>query len=148
MFRRLRKSDKIEILEKLPLFEECTQQELGQLATITVDAERPAGTLLTRQGRAGGLMFIIVDGQADVIAGAPGNGEKVIGQLGAGDVVGELSLIDGQARSASVRAVTDVHLLQIASDDFSALVNDSPKFVHNLLRALSLKVRQMDALAT
>ena len=62
------------------------------------------------------------------------NGYIEIGRLGPGDVVGELSLIDGQVRSASVRAITDVRVLEIASDDFRTLVNTSPNFVRNLLR--------------
>jgi CRP-like cAMP-binding protein len=89
---------------------------------------------------------VIIDGQAEVLSGTSGRKEKVIGKLGPGDVVGELSLIDGQGRSASVRAVTPVQLLEITSDDFRSLVDSSPKFVRNLLRALSLRVRQMDAL--
>lgn len=140
MYRRLLKRDKVDILERLPLFETCSQRELGDLASITVESDRSAGQYLTYEGRDGGLMFVIVDGEAEVIAG-----KKVIGQLGRGDVVGELSLIDGRARSASVRAVTDVHLLEINSDDFNRMVIDHPKFVRNLLRALSLKLREMDA---
>ena len=101
-------------------------------------------------------MFFIVDGQAEVLAGGDENasvsvaadGVKVIGRLEAGDVVGELSLIDGQVRSASVRAVTDVRLLEIVSDDFNALVHRSPSFVFSLLKALSLRVREMDLLTS
>ena len=63
-------------------------------------------------------------------------------------MVGELSLIDGQARSASVRALTDVRVLEINADDFATLFKQSPKFVRNLLRALSMKVREMEALSS
>ncbi|HWE57741.1 MAG TPA: cyclic nucleotide-binding domain-containing protein [Acidimicrobiales bacterium] len=144
MAKRLRKQDRIELLGHLMLFETCTQKELGQIASIMVEAERPAGAYLTREGQDGGLMFIIVEGTANVVAG---NG-KVLGRLKAGDVVGELSLIDGQARSASVVATSPVHVLEIAADDFNRLVHESPKFVKALLRSLSIRVRQMDSLTS
>ena len=139
-----RREPGIELLGQLMLFESCTKKELGQIASIMVEAERPAGTFLTREGKDGGLMFIIVDGTADVVAG---NGQ-VLGKLKAGDVVGELSLIDGKVRSASVVASSPVQLLEIVADDFKQLVQRSPKFVHALLRSLSLRVRQMDTLSS
>jgi CRP-like cAMP-binding protein len=139
MQSRIRKQEKVEILSHLSLFESCSQRELGQIATISVEAHRPAGTLLTREGQTGGLLFVIIDGKAEV----SGSGKR-LGELGPGDVVGELSLIDGQVRSASVRATTDVHVLEIASDEFRKLVDKHPKVVRNLLRAMSQRIRNMD----
>ena len=149
MPKRLRKDEKIERLARLPLFESCTRRELGDIASIMVETERPAGTYLTREGQAGGLMFVIVEGEAEVVTGAAPTGgrTRVIRRLQPGDPFGELSLIDGHTRSASVRASTDVRLLEIAADDFYKLVDRSPKFVRNLLRALSLRVRETEALA-
>lgn len=154
MPNRLRKAEKVEVLGRLPLFESCTKRELGEIASIMVEAERAAGSYLTREGQDGGLMFVLVAGQAEVVAGDDGsapksaNGARVIGRLQAGDVIGELSLIDGHARSASVRAVSDVRVLEIASDDFYQLVERSPSFVRSLLKALSLRVREMDLLTS
>jgi CRP/FNR family cyclic AMP-dependent transcriptional regulator len=148
MSMRMRKEDKIEVLASLPLFESCTKRELGDIASIMIEVERPAGTYLTREGQDGGLMFVVVDGRAEVLAHDGDRNHKVIGRLGSGDVVGELSLIDGRARSASVRSVTDVRLLEIVQDDFNRLVHRSPKFVRNLLRSLSLRVRQAEALTS
>jgi CRP-like cAMP-binding protein len=139
---RLLKQDKIDLLARLPLFETCSQRELGQVASATVDTHRPAGTVLTREGQIGGVLFVLVEGRADVVRGG-----RRIQKLGPGDVVGELSLIDGQARSASVVATTDVHVLELTYKDFKKLVDKSPHFVRNLLRALSQRIREMDALA-
>jgi CRP-like cAMP-binding protein len=139
MVSRFLKRDKVEVLSQLPLFDTCSRRELGQVASISVDANRSAGTFLTREGRDGGLLFVILEGEAEVR-----RGNTVIGTLRAGDVVGELSLIDGEARSASVRAVTDVHVLEIAADDLRGLVRTSPKIARNLLRALSLRIRDTE----
>lgn len=139
MVTRFLQRDKIDILSRLALFETCTKRELASIASKTVDTERPAGSILTREGRDGGLMFVILDGQAEVERDG-----KVLKRLGPGDVIGELSLIDGLPRSANVRAVTDLRVLELAGDDFRSLANGSPKFVQNLLRSLSLRIRDMD----
>ncbi|MGH9057240.1 MAG: Crp/Fnr family transcriptional regulator [Acidimicrobiales bacterium] len=133
------KRDKAAVLSRLPLFEECSARELGRLASLTVESGQPAGTMLTREGRDAGLMFVIVDGEAEVLSDG-----QVLARIGPGDVVGELSLIDGRARSASVRAVTDVDVLELAADDFRSVVDSSPAFVRNLLRAMSVRIRETD----
>lgn len=154
MATRLRKEEKAELLGRLPLFENCSKRDLGEIASIMVEARKPAGSYLTREGQDGGLMFVLVEGEAEVLAGedqgspGPGGGRRVIGRLRSGDVLGELSLIDGHARSASVRAVSDVTVLQIVSDDFRELVQRSPSFVMSLLKALSLRVREMEILTS
>jgi CRP/FNR family cyclic AMP-dependent transcriptional regulator len=149
MATRLRKQDKVDLLASLPLFETCTRQELGDIASIMVESERPAGAVLTREGQDGGLMFVLVEGTADVLAGGQkGPKRRVVGKLKAGDPVGELSLIDGQARSASVVASSPVVLLELTSDDFRRLVHRSPKFVKALLRSLSMKVREIESLTS
>lgn len=143
MAKRLRKDEKVDMLGRLMLFESCTRKELGQIAAIMTEAERPPGTYLTREGRDGGVMFLLVEGTADVVS----DGKK-LGRLGAGEVVGELSLIDGRTRSASVVASSPVHVLQLVSDDFRQLIDKSPNFVKALLRSLSARVREMDALTS
>lgn len=150
MATRLRKEEKVELLGRLPLFENCSRKDLAGIASIMVEARRPAGAYLTREGQDGGLMFVIAEGEAEVLAGGDGEpcAPRVIGRLGAGDVVGELSLIDGHVRSASVRAVSDVTVLEIVSDDFKELVHRSPSFVMSLLKALSLRVREMEMLTS
>lgn len=142
MAKRIRKDEKIELLARLPLFEDCTKKELGEISALMAEVERPAGAYLTREGKDGGLLFVLVDGSAQVVAGDG----KVIGRLREGDVIGELSLIDGKTRSASVVATTDVRMLTLASDDFFKVVRRSPNFVRNLLRALSLRVRDAEEL--
>ncbi len=88
---------KIELLGHIPLFATCSKRQLGQVAALTVPAELKKGTVMTRQGAAGGLAFIIVTGRAEMLR----DGKRRV-LLGPGDVVGELSLIDGEPRSATV----------------------------------------------
>lgn len=139
MVTRFLQRDKIAVLSRLALFETCTKRELSAIASAMVDTERPSGAILTREGRDGGLMFVIIDGEAEVERDG-----TVIKRLGPGDVIGELSLIDGLPRSANVKAATDVRVLELTREDFIHLANQSPKFLLNLLRSLAMRIRDMD----
>ncbi|HLI02596.1 MAG TPA: cyclic nucleotide-binding domain-containing protein [Acidimicrobiales bacterium] len=136
---RFGKNDKVDVLAKLPLFARCSRRELGRIADICVEEEKKAGSVLTHEGQAGGVAFVIVEGDAEVR-----QGRRVLGSVGPGEVIGELALIDGRPRSASVHATTDLRVLEISSDDFSTLLDDMPHFTRNLLVSLSLRIRQMD----
>ncbi|HLX89955.1 MAG TPA: cyclic nucleotide-binding domain-containing protein [Acidimicrobiales bacterium] len=132
-----------ELLEQIPLFSACNQRELAQVAALTVPAEFPAGSVLTRQGASGGLAFVIATGSAEVVRGG-----RRLARLGPGDVVGEMSLIDGEPRSATVRALTDMEVLEISADDLRRLLRRAPTVVRKLLEALSERVRAADRLST
>ncbi len=127
----------------MSLFSTANQRELGQVAALTVPGELPAGSVLTRQGTAGGLAFVIAEGKAEVL-----RGEKRLATLGPGDVVGELSLLDGEPRSATVRALTDMEVLQISSQDLNRLLRKAPSVRRKLLEALAERLREADRMPT
>src|SRR5579862_651146 len=131
------------LLAKMELFSTTSQRQLGQVANLTVPAQFPAGSVLTRQGQAGGLAFVIASGKAEVLRGG-----RRMARLGPGDVVGEMSLIDGQPRSATVKAVTDMEVLEISSQDLRRLLRKAPSVMRKLLEALSIRLREADRLPT
>ncbi|MHB8438741.1 MAG: cyclic nucleotide-binding domain-containing protein [Acidimicrobiales bacterium] len=137
------RSRKMELLAQMDLFSTCSQRELGQVATATVPASFPAGAILTRQGQSGGLAFVIAEGRAKVQRQG-----KTLARLGPGDVVGELSLIDGEPRSATVVADSDVEVLEISAEDLNRLLRKAPSVQRKLLEALSIRVRSADLLPT
>ncbi|HXQ61223.1 MAG TPA: cyclic nucleotide-binding domain-containing protein [Acidimicrobiales bacterium] len=137
------KARKSELLAQMPLFSTCSRRQLAQLTPLTVADTLPAGTVLTRQGAAGGIAYILASGQAEVLQ----TGRR-LALLGPGDIVGELSLIDGKPRSATVKAVTDLEVLEIDSRDLTRLLRKAPAVTRNLLEALALRLRQADALST
>jgi CRP-like cAMP-binding protein len=134
---------RIELLGRMPLFSACSQRELGQVAALTVPAELKKGTVLTREGAAGGLAFIIATGRAEVTRRG-----KRLARLGPGDVVGELSLIDGEPRSATVTALSDLEVLELDRRDLLKLMRKAPSVVRKLLESLSQRLREVDALPT
>ena len=113
------------------------------MAALTVAAELKNGAVLTRQGATGGLAYVIAKGRAEVSR----NG-KMLAMLGPGDVVGELSLIDGGPRSATVRARTDLAVLEIDGRDLNRLLKKAPSVVRKLLEALAGRLRDTDAMAS
>jgi CRP/FNR family cyclic AMP-dependent transcriptional regulator len=135
----LRKPEKIEVLSALALFEHCTKKDLAALATVSVDESFPPGAVLTREGQLGGLAYVLLAGSAT----ARRRGRK-LATLGAGAVVGELSLIDGGPRTATVTADEALEVLAINADDFRRLVVHSPRFTVALLRTLAGRIRDAD----
>ena len=98
--RPANKREKVRLLAPLSLFEDCTQKELAKVADISVEGSFAPDAVLTREGQEGGLLYVVIDGEAVVSR----RGRR-IGTLGPGEVIGELSLIDGGPRSAEVRAI-------------------------------------------
>ena len=137
------KARKIGLLRQIPLFATCSQRELGEVAALTVEAEFEKGAILTREGQSGGIAFVIAAGTADVV-----RGDKRLARLGEGDVVGEMSLIDGRPRSATVYATSDLQVLEISAADLQRLLKRAPSVLRKLLEAMSLRLREMDALVT
>ncbi|MGI8491163.1 MAG: Crp/Fnr family transcriptional regulator [Acidimicrobiales bacterium] len=127
---------KVEVLGRLALFEDCSKQELERVAEVSVETTLKQGTILTHKGKVGGLVYVVLDGEAEVTSG-----DQRIGTVGPGDVAGELSLIDGQPRSAEVRATSDMRVLEINVDDFRQLMEKAPRFVQSMMRALAARIR-------
>ncbi len=129
---------KVERLKRAPLFEGLSRKELVQLARMTDDVEVPAGRVLCKEGDIGREFFVLVDGKVDVAK----NGRRVA-RLGAGDFVGEISLLEQTPRSATVTATTPLRFFVLTSRDFRQLVEDNPGVERKVLRALARRVLEL-----
>jgi len=134
-----KQEDKIERLKEVPLFEECSQRQLRSVARIARGFDVAAGTVLTRAGEPGDEFFLIIDGtaRADV-----STDRHVL--LHPGEFFGEMSLLDGGPRSATVVADTSARLLVISRRHFSALLRDVPGLTQTILVTLSRRVREAE----
>jgi CRP-like cAMP-binding protein len=133
---RVSQDSKIDRLEEVPLFEGCTRRQLRAVARIAEVLEVPAGTVLTKSGDPGEAFFLILDGRVRVEVSA----RKRL-RLGPGEFFGEMSLLDGGPRTATVAADTDVRVLVIARRDFSLLLTKVPDLGRNLLVVLVKRLR-------
>jgi CRP-like cAMP-binding protein len=130
---------RIEHLRRVPLFHECTDEELRRIGDISRIVEAPARTVVTEMGAPGDSFFFIIDGRVSV--------QTTVGlsdPLVPGDFFGEMSLLDGEPRSATVTAVTDLRLLVVSRSHFWRLLNETPDLVRRILVVLSRRVRRLE----
>ena len=137
-----RQEDKIERLKEVPIFEGCSPRQLRSVAKIARIFDVAAQTILAQAGEPGDEFFLIMDGSARVEVSAE-QGRL----LRPGEFFGEMSMLDGRARSATVVADTPVRLLVISRQHFSKLLRDVPGLTQTLLVTLSKRVRQAEELA-
>ena len=140
---RCRRSEKVDLLGKIPLFGRLTQRQLNAVAKHVDEVQLRKGAVLAKQGAQGLEAIIIVDGRARV----EGDG-RTLAELGPGDVVGEMSVIDGKPRSATVIAETPMNLLVLHRRDFMSVLETVPGFQRRLLVTLCERVRQADQALT
>lgn len=131
----LRKNAKIELIKRVPLFERLSKRELEEIARLADELDLPAGRNLTTEGAAGREFVVLAEGTADVSK----NG-RTINRLGAGDFLGELALVTGRPRSATVRTTSSARLLVITSAAFRRLMRDMPSIQAKVLDAVASRL--------
>ena len=103
------------------LFSDLDHAELAEVARLAEPFGLPAGDLLFRQGDRAEQLYVLEAGRLEIVARLPGDREMLLSQVGAGDVLGELSLVAGGTRTASARAVETTRGLLISRDAFGRL---------------------------
>jgi CRP/FNR family transcriptional regulator, cyclic AMP receptor protein len=141
MRSRVPKSE-LDMLARVPLFANCTQRELREIASLGTELEIPEGVELTKEGATGREFFLVIDGEADCEV----NGTTVA-VLGPGDFFGELALLDGGPRTATVTAVTPARVIVHNSAEFASLLLASPSIALKLLQNLTTRLRDLQAAA-
>jgi CRP/FNR family transcriptional regulator len=131
------------VLERVPLFTDLGRRELMRLAATCVERDYSAGTYLVRQGQPGVGLFVIVSGHAKVSQEQAGS-SRDLGQLGPGDVFGEMALLDDLPRSASVVATDQVRALLLPVYDFRAALREDGDMCIRLLAVLSRRLRRAE----
>ena len=131
--------EKIDRLQEVPIFQGCTARQLRAVARITGVFDAPAGTALTRAGEPGREFYFILDGSARVEVSP----RKRL-HIGPNDFFGEMSLLDGEPRSATVVAETPLRVLVISGKHFEALLKEVPELARNIMATLSRRVRQAE----
>ena len=131
----LRKNAKIELLKRVPLFERCSKKELGEIAALADELDLPAARNLTSQGTAGFEFIVLVEGEADVVRGV-----RKVTTLGPGDFVGEIALVTGEPRTATVKTRGPSRILVITASGFRQLMKDVPSIKDKVLEAVTRRL--------
>jgi len=131
----LRKDAKVELLQRVPLFERCSRRELQEIAGLADELDVPAGRTLTTEGRTGYEFVVIVDGTASVKR----KGRR-INTLRSGDFLGEIALVTGTPRTATVATTSQSRVLVLTARDFRRLLRDTPAIQLKVLEALAARL--------
>ena len=135
---RLRKDAKMAVLGEIPLFERCSRRQLARIAAIAREVQYPAATPVVQQGKQGSDFFVVVDGEADVRRGA-----RKLATLKAGNFFGEIALVTGSRRTATVTTGTPMRALVIARRDFRKLLQDSPDLQLKILEEIGSRLEKL-----
>jgi CRP/FNR family cyclic AMP-dependent transcriptional regulator len=137
-------------LRNIGLFGALSDDVLEYLATLLTVETPPVGATLFREGEDANAMFVVISGEVEVLKKSKRHMEARVAVLGPGDWFGEMSLVDIQPRSATVRALAPSRLLRISSADLDALYRHDLRsyaiIILNLARELSRRLRVADGI--
>jgi CRP-like cAMP-binding protein len=131
---------KVEALRKVALFADCSTRELQVIARICTREQVDEETVLTKQGDPGRECFVIADGVADVVIDG-----REVATVCSGDCVGELSLLDGGRRTATVTARSPMTIYVLTAAEFRSLLDASPTISRKMMMSLARRLRPAEA---
>ena len=132
---------RIELLRGVWLFSGCNEEEVDRIAAMAEPRSVEAGTEVTREGETGLEFFVVVEG--DAIATVEGD---EVGRIAAGGFFGEMALIDGGERVATVIAATPMSLLVLGRHEFNEMLEIAmPAIAPKLLEVVGARMRAIDA---
>jgi CRP-like cAMP-binding protein len=129
----------LDSLAKVQLFSSMSKRDLQKVAKASDEVAVPEGKVLVEQESRGREAFVIVKGEATVKR----NGRKVA-TFGPGDHFGELALLDGGPRTATVIASTPMTVLVIGQREFAGVLDEVPGLAHKVMASLAATIRQLD----
>lgn len=132
-------------LKLFPLLDDLDEEELELVRKMLVLRKYRKKSLIIFEDDVGNCLFIIKKGRVKISIIAPDGGEAILAILGEGDFFGELSVIDGLTRSASVTSIDEVELLMMSREDFMKILEEVPKIAITLLKELAGRIRKSDS---
>jgi CRP/FNR family cyclic AMP-dependent transcriptional regulator len=129
------------MLRKIPLFSRLDDKALGFLEKVAVKRAYSKNTILISKGDESDQLFIVLKGKLKVSITDDSGKEIIMSILGPGDYFGEIALIDGESRSATIMTTQATEVLTITRDDFHRTLLSSPELMFDLLKVLARKVR-------
>jgi CRP/FNR family transcriptional regulator/CRP/FNR family cyclic AMP-dependent transcriptional regulator len=133
------------LLEGIPLFSEVPRHHLRELARFARTESFAAGDLIVKMGEPGSTLYVVKAGQVSVVREQESGQMVTLATFGPGEFFGELSIFDGERRSATVIAVEDTETVTLGRFDLMRVVSHNPQIGLSLLKSLSARLRETDA---
>ncbi len=134
----------LELIRRVPLFSDLTPGQSGIISSAVGKRRFRRGETIVEQGAVSGMLFMILSGKARVVAQDDRGREVIMASLGPGDCIGEMSLIDGDPHSATVRAEVQTDVLTLEHDAFTRCLRDNVNMAEAVMRALVRRLRNAD----
>lgn len=134
--------DRAEFLRQV--FPGLTDSWVSYMASTAHWCAYPAGAVICREGDYGDTFFIIESGTVEISKRLDGDSSRILGREGAGEFFGELALVQGVPRVATVTAIEDTELLEISKEDFNQYIDRNPAMAAAIMRAVAARLRDAD----
>ena len=134
-------------LKRIPLFSDLTENEIYQVMKLSFEKKYPKDSTLFVEGMTGEILYVVKTGKVDIIKKTQ-SGDLTIASLGAGEFLGEMSLIDDAKRSATARVAEDSELIVITRKCFNDMLKGDPhisaKMLMHFLKTSASRLRAAD----
>ena len=134
----------LDLIRRVPLFSLLTNEQAQSIADSVVKRRFRRGEIVVEQGRKSNALFILLNGRARVLTADSRGREVILAVLQPGDYVGEMSLIDNENHSATVRAEVQTDMLVLGRPEFGRCLPDSSSLSYAILRGLVTRLRAAD----
>jgi CRP/FNR family cyclic AMP-dependent transcriptional regulator len=135
----------ISILKTIPLFSELNDTDLKEIVKVAIRQVYKKDNMILVEEEVGSTMFIILDGRVKISRISEEGREVILSILSEGDFFGEMSILNGQTRSANVVTLEDSEILVIRREDFLHMLHNYPQIAINLLKELAHRLRRSDS---
>ncbi len=133
------------LLSEIELFSELNEGELQEVASHAQVKKVATDTTIFYEGDPADAVFVVVNGRVKVVTTSTDGKEFILTVLGAGQVFGEMGLLEAAPRSAAVITITEVELMVIKRDDFDRLIETRPTISRKLMAILSRRLRRANS---
>lgn len=134
----------INFLRNVPIFAELEEKDLLRVVKLGTSQKYKKGNIVVLEQESGAALFVIITGKVKVVRMDEDGREVILSMFGPGEFFGEMALLDGLARSASVVATVKSELFMIHRRDFLELLNEFPTVTISLLAELAMRLRKAD----
>jgi serine phosphatase RsbU (regulator of sigma subunit) len=137
----------LDILRRVPLFSTLSSEQLSHVSESLTREELSEGTALLKEGASGDTMYVLVDGEVEIVKSLGTKDERLLAVRGPGELLGEMSLFSADRRhTASVRARSNVRVLRMGKNDVDELLKQEPMLAYEMIRILSKRLDESENL--
>jgi CRP/FNR family cyclic AMP-dependent transcriptional regulator len=133
--------DTVALLRRVPVFSALSPEELAQVAQVAVPRRFEAGEVVFKEGDEGSTCYIVRSGRARAIREHPDGRSITLAHFAPGEIFGEMSMFDGERRSATVETTEGTEAIAILSGDMHRLLREHPEISVKLIAALGQRLR-------